>query len=337
VFAGWRQSAGVYSHSCVNRYDAGSGTWGTAQQLDTIANTGNGWPELAVDASGNAVAIWAGEPTFLAGRSALFARRYASGSWGTADRLDPNDFGASGQRLAFDGAGNLTVVWQQAASSSYLARTDIYTRRWTSGGGWGAPAALLETDDTGNATLPDVDADALGTAIAVWQQPEPGNASLSRVWAARWDGSAWGSPVRLDTSSLPMQFPGIALDRNGNAFAMWRRYQAITVHASRFDAATLSWSGSEVIGTDKVDPQIKAFTIHTDTNGNAVALWSDGSHLRTSRWLAGHGWEGQVQLNVATTALDQPGEARFDATGKLYAIWTQYAGAAYHVVFSTWQ
>jgi hypothetical protein len=44
-----------------------------------------------------------------------------------------------------------------------------------------------------------------------------------------------------------------------------------------------------------------------------------------------------VQLNVATTTLDQPGEARFDATGKLYAIWTQYAGAAYHVVFSTWQ
>jgi hypothetical protein len=53
----WYQSDGSYDSIYSNRYDALSGAWGTAQAIES--NTGDAYgPQVAVDPSGNAVAVW---------------------------------------------------------------------------------------------------------------------------------------------------------------------------------------------------------------------------------------------------------------------------------------
>jgi hypothetical protein len=57
AIAVWYQSDGTRDNIWANRFDAGSGAWGTAQVIET--EDGNAqFPHIAVDGSGNALAVW---------------------------------------------------------------------------------------------------------------------------------------------------------------------------------------------------------------------------------------------------------------------------------------
>jgi hypothetical protein len=78
--------------------------------------------------------------------------------------IETDDAGSAiAPQIALDAAGNALAVWTQSDGT----RDNIWSNRYTVGSGWGT-AELIETDDAGDATAPQIALDTAGNALAVW-------------------------------------------------------------------------------------------------------------------------------------------------------------------------
>jgi hypothetical protein len=132
-------------------------------------------PQTTMDALGNATVVWqrsTNPNTILATRSNLFANRFDGSAWLGAQLLDGNSNGSgnpSALQIASDAKGNAVVVWQQLNDTSNAARSDIFSSRLSADAPtqWSKPE-LIEADDAGDASSPQIAMGAGGNALAVW-------------------------------------------------------------------------------------------------------------------------------------------------------------------------
>jgi hypothetical protein len=324
AFAVWRQPGGGRQNVWSNRYTNGCG-WSTAVPAELIDTGDASAPQVALDASGDARAIW----VQLDGtRSDIVSSRHlmnASAAWGVASLIEHDDTGrAADPRVALNSSGEGMVVWQQSDGT----RFNIWARRRRACGGWDAPA-LLESA-AGSATNPQVAIDSAGNAIAVWQQNPNGSNGL-RVWSNRYTaGLGWGTAQMLSNNN-EAEYPQIALDRSGNAFAVWAEWGLSTsgLWARRYSAAT-GWETAVRIGipmgASPIMPQV-AF----DPLGNAMAVWNDlGSldvqRIWASRYVPGLGWSTQRRIDRDGIGAAMRAEVALDANGNAIVAWIQADG-----------
>ena len=97
------------------------------------------------------------------------------------------------------------------------------------GGGGSSPAqrtwsiaALIETDNTGDAGTPQIAFDSSGNAMAVWTQSD---GTRANIWANRYSaGTGWGTAALIETSNAGNAYNvQIAFDSSGNAMAVWQQ------------------------------------------------------------------------------------------------------------------
>jgi len=88
-----------------------------------------------------------------------------------------NAGGANSPQIAMDATGNAIAVWNQFDGARY----NVWANRYTTGSGWGA-ATLIETDNAGSVSSPQIAMDANGNAVAVWYQFD---GTRYNVWANR--------------------------------------------------------------------------------------------------------------------------------------------------------
>jgi hypothetical protein len=149
--------------------------WADAQSLDTQGDkgtTGVVYPDVALDAAGNGLAIWTTTMTYpvsTSGPSTTFntdkelrSQRY-SAETGWAPAHDTLDVGAtSEQALALDGAGNGFVVGVTPSG-------EVRAARFRADSGW-QPSELLGTlPTTAYAAQPQIVVDGHGRASAIWR------------------------------------------------------------------------------------------------------------------------------------------------------------------------
>ena len=183
-------------------------------------------------------------------------------------------------------------------------------------------AALIEHDDAGNATNPQVVADGNGNAIAVWAQFD---GSVTHIRANRYvAGSGWLTPIRIDSDNAnSAASPQVAMDGNGNAVVVWM--QNTEIWTNRYTAG-VGWGTATIIstgGTSVAAPQISVVA-----GGDAVAIWQQldsTQNVWANRYLAGWGWD------TATTISDGMGNATVpqvatDTSGNAIAVWAQFDG-----------
>jgi len=181
AIAVWEQSDGSHRSIWAKRYTPGSG-WGTMQLIktDNAGNASN--PQIAIDANGNAIAVWEQtNGTGFLSRKDIWTNHYTtnSGSWGTAQLIETSNAGsAEFPQISIDANGNAIAVWVQYDGTRY----NIWANRYTLGTGWGT-AELIETDNAGYASDPQIAIDANGNAIAVWRQYD---GTRYNIWANRW-------------------------------------------------------------------------------------------------------------------------------------------------------
>jgi len=91
------------------------------------------------------------------------------GVWGNSEVIVTDNLSTTTNhsRIAVDSSGNALAVWQQFDGS----RINIWANRYVVGSGW-LVAELIETDNIGHAQFPQIAVDALGNALAVWQQSD---------------------------------------------------------------------------------------------------------------------------------------------------------------------
>ena len=86
--------------------------WGVAATIETD-NAGDATdPQIAIDANGNALAVWSQSDGT---RTNIMANRYsaASGTWGAAALIETDNGNADSPQIAIDGNGNALAVWPQ--------------------------------------------------------------------------------------------------------------------------------------------------------------------------------------------------------------------------------
>ncbi len=172
----WDQSDGTYENVWANRYTVAAG-WGTAQLIETNDSGDAQDAQVAVDAAGDAVAVWA---QWDGGRENAWSNQFSSVTgWGTPQLMEADDNNdTESPQVALDAAGEAVAVWVQWDTSVY----DIWANRYTPDSGWGT-AQLAETDSSRDAVQPQVGADAAGNAVVVWVQFD---GAMDSIDANRW-------------------------------------------------------------------------------------------------------------------------------------------------------
>jgi hypothetical protein len=142
--------------------------------------------------------------------------------------------------------------------------------------GWTRPKSITPPGEA--AIVPDLSLDRDGRAVAVWYR-EAADGDLMMRGASRRPGHGFDPPEsigRADQTSgnSPPSVPEIAIDRRGNAVAVWLRKddQGTLRVVSSFRPADGEFGSVETLskpGAPAFDPQV-AFA----RSGKAIAVWS---------------------------------------------------------------
>ncbi len=326
ALAVWVQGDGQSYSIMANRYTQLAG-WGTAVAIET-SNYAAYEPQIAVDSNGNAWAVWYQYDGVTLN---VMANRYTvsaggGSSWATAEMIDSGADAASRAQVAIDTAGNATVVWQQFDGGVF----NIMAKRHVVGTGWGM-AAAIETG-SGETSAPQVAVDARGNALAVWVQREGAafNVMANRYTLGGSGGGAWGTAAAIETGAGTAFNPKIAVNANGEAFAVWYQSNGAdnSIMANRF-AANSGWGVATAIEANARNNYDSQVVI--DANGNALALWvqSDGTTTRLfyNRYIAGVGWGAEAVIETGSGNINEP-QIAIDANGNALAVWAQGASFA---------
>ena len=334
AIAVWKQRNGGKGFFSIygNRYTAGSG-WGTAVLLETDDTGAVAAQRLAVDAAGNAIAVWE-QQTSTTKNFNIYSNRYTAGSgWGGAEPVGSADSGnANDPQIATDAAGDAIAVW----SESDGATVNIMSNRYIAGSGWGATAVPIDTDP-GQAVTPQISVDATGNAIAVWQQRDGANFNImSNYYTA---GSGWGMTAELiETEDGIARTPQISFDESGNALAIWEQDVGANknIWSNRYTAGS-GWGTAELIENDNTgdasEPQIAA-----DAAGNATVVWSQSGGARvnimSNHYTAGSGWGTAELIENDDTGDAATPQIAADAAGNATAVWSQFEAASVDSIWS---
>lgn len=301
------------------------GPWGIAQLIETD-DTGNASaPQIAIDAAGNAIAVW--QQYKGAGGTNIWANRYELGSgWGTAALIELDDVGdnrAEEPQVAVDPTGSATVVWSQFDGM----RTNIWANRYEPGSGWGT-ATLLETDNTSDVRPPQVAVDPFGNVTAVWIQSDN---TFSNVWSNRYvPGSGWGTATLLETEEGGASQARVAVDGSGNAIAVWRLHNGIrlSLWANRY-VSGVGWGTAALAETsneeDTHDPDL---AVDSDGNINMIWLMTEGIRfdLWANRYVVDSGWGTATLVATSPGGISGRPQIAVDPAGNATAVWAQSDG-----------
>jgi hypothetical protein len=191
------------------------GGFGEPQYLSPAGNNA-GAPQVAFDASGDALAVWRfdGSPA----STVQGTYRPAGGAFDPVQTIStPSSMPAQSPQVAFDGAGEGVVAWQQSDGSELSVYSSVRTPDST--GSFGTQTML----DAGGheAYEPQIAGDGLSGTIVSWKTFN-GIASTTEI-AARPAGGRFAPATTVSAESPQEGIPEVGIDAQGNGIAVWSR------------------------------------------------------------------------------------------------------------------
>lgn len=111
----WRRSDGVRNNIWSNHYTEDMG-WSEGELIETDDVSNAFTPQLAMDATGNALAIWRHHD---GSHQNIWANRFVEGTWATPVLLEDDDTGGAFKpKIAMNRQGKAVVVWRQWKSGN---------------------------------------------------------------------------------------------------------------------------------------------------------------------------------------------------------------------------
>jgi hypothetical protein len=295
--------------------------------------------DLALDADGDAVAVW---ERFDGANERIEARaRSKAGVLGTVQTLSLAGQDAQSPRVAVDATGDAVVVWSRPdgigpCSSDGCVRTQVRTR---SVGGVLGPVLTLSPAGQ-NVFEFDVAVDADGDAVVVWNRSDGSSASCCRRIQARSlsAGGALGPVQVLTAAGQHADSPGVAVDADGDAVAVWTRFDGVGVRVyARARSAggalgpvlIISKRNSDHPFAPGLNPEVAI-----DAAGDAVVVWqrSDGTGpcgavgcpKIEARARSAAGVLTSVQILSNTTRGGSSPQVAVDGDGDALAVWEHF-------------
>jgi hypothetical protein len=296
-------------------------------------------PSIAMDAGGNAIAVWV---RVADNRGTLAAARYTpTGGWGAVTRIDDDQIGyPSAPQVAMDPDGNATAIWNGDDGE----RGNAFANRFTVDGGWGTPENI-DNRAPGSAYGHRIAMDAEGNAIAVWRQEEEDQEDWpSRIWANRFTPtSGWeAEPSRIESldGAGRSRAPAIAMNARGEAVVVWQRWDEQTqegaIWSNGYDPAA-GWRTAALVEADYIERYDADPDVAIDPSGNALAVWGGVFNYRgtvwSSRYTPRSAWEQSVRLDTGGDVAHP--KVGVDASGKGLAVWPPLTGGLGASVWSS--
>jgi hypothetical protein len=181
--------------------------------------------------------------------------------------------------VAMDSIGNAYAIWEDRRGSGY---PNIYFAYRPKNGAWEANVRV--NDDTGLAVhhTPAIAVDNNRNAYAVWadsrRQSDYHDTRTDIYFAYRPQGGQWQGNVRVSQNSVWAESPAIAVDANGNSYAVW------------MDSGNIYFSSCPAGGVWQKEEKVnqvsgKAYGSHpriaSAPNGHVMTVWTD---LRNGSW-----------------------------------------------------
>jgi hypothetical protein len=284
--------------------------------------------KVAVDATGNGIAVWS-QPSLDGATHGLRFRRYSrSSGWSAITPVStPGD--AFGAQVALNGAGDAMLVWQQVEPSR--SRTQVWAMLVPRGSSPQAPVLL---DDRSGRDV-QVAWDDGGNAIAVWAQVE-GDVDR-RILAAHFSGGAWQTRhALLDRPGATGRStsPRLVMNARGDAVVVWTRSSGAEgaptdIWSNRYvpgaPGTSARWGTAELLETRDGTADDPAVAI--DPLGRAVAVWTQQAtptQPRHDTWgIIGtrEGWGPAQLVEHDDRGSAQKATVAIDGTGNATAVW----------------
>ena len=281
------------------------------------------FPQVGIDSAGNAIAIWqkwVGESTY-----AVQSRTYDSSAdlWLTTTQLTPPATNQLKPQIAMNPAGNAIAVWER--KDDVTGKDTIQAARYTATSGW-LPTTIDLSDNTQDASDPQIAIDEAGNAIAVWDRN-------SVIQARRYDVNtdSWSATTNLST--VLANVAQIAMDPSGNGIAVWIGLVGINniIQTKRYGFFSDSWSAATNLST--TGQNADEAQIAMDTTSNGIAIWkrNNGANfiIQTKRYDSETGlWSATTNLSAAGQNGISP-QITMNPTGNGIAVWYRSDGANY--------
>lgn len=223
----WERWDGMSSFNIWANQFTPSGGWLAASRINSAEATGAHDPDVTMDPSGDAIAVWWQADSE---RRGIWSNHFTpSGGWRQDEKISSDSAEeANAPQVEVDPNGRALVVWQQAGG--------IWSSRHTSEGEWG-PDRRIDDEALGMAIAPALSVDPNGNAMAVWQQDDGDGFG---VWACRFASEDWAAPELIDAEDGGgTGGPQVASDAQGHANAVWLQSNGegtqIDVWSNRFE------------------------------------------------------------------------------------------------------
>jgi hypothetical protein len=276
-------------------------------------------PRVASDAGGDAIAVWGTSNYRIQARTIS-----AAGVLGPIRTLSAAGQPAIGAEVASDADGDAVAVWERSDGLDWRAQA-----RTISAAGVLGPIRTLSRSG-GSAAGALIASGADGDALAVWGRSDGSN---HRVQARSISPPGVLGPIRtLSRAGDRASAAGIASAANGDAIAIWRRFDSAT--SNRVQARTISAAGAlgpiqtlSAAGESDFPPQIAS-----DADGDAVAVWGFRGYRIQARTISSAGVLGPIEVlsdpDGTPTVLP---EVASDGNGGAIAVWLGHDGSHYRI------
>jgi hypothetical protein len=247
---------------------------------------------------------------------------YENGEWSSPEALSPESGGAGAFSVAMDPSGNALATWLEG-NTLVAKRYSAATQAWDA-----TPATQGIVTEFAVSSV-QVGMAGNGDAIAVWVD------NLRSIWAARFVGASWQSPVMLYQPSA--QFLGrkaktLAVNPNGEAITAWTDVVPVAGAPSQQQAMTAEFSNGAWTTPRVAGQNLKMWTnvsVALNGVGDAVLAWSvpissTRQTFQVQRRKAGT-WSDVAPLE-STFEDDQELLWADDGQGNFWAGWTDELG-----------
>jgi hypothetical protein len=319
-------------------YRPAGGNWSANVKVNDDTGVARQWiPDIAVDSSGNAYAVWMDERN--GDGDIYFVYRPAGGSWGTNVKVN-DDTGTAWQGspdIAVDVGGNAYAVWTDGRSGN----DDIYFSYRPVGGLWGANVQVSDAPGTVQQFFPVIAVDASGNAYTVWEYDPNGSRDIYFAYRAA-ISMTWSADVKVhdDPDTAYQGSPAVAVDASGNAYAVWYdgRNSDSDIYFS-YRPVGGNWGTNVRVNNDSHTAWQYNPVVAVDASGNAYAVWTDSRNGNYDIYFAyrpaGGSWGTNVQVNDSVGTADQRlPDIALDGAGNAYVVWLDYGYGTGHIYFA---
>lgn len=278
-------------------------------------------PQVAVDARGDAVAVWTRldeETGFYVVEAA--GRPAGSGAWQSAVRVSNTGKQAATPVVGVDAAGDAVVAWESFDGAEYAV--EEATRTGLSGT-WGTPLPLKKL---GGALQPGpgLAVDGKGDAVVVWDRTEASKgiveAAARPASASSWQGALLSEEAEVNYGAR------VAIDAEGEATAVWEEKEGVRYIAAASAAVGGKWSKRTL-----VSPPVNTNEARVAVNqrGDVVVAWErlvSEEQVEVATRAAGSAkWSKPVALTEPESGKGEPAKQQvaIDGQGDAVAVWSR--------------